>query len=100
MVDIPDPLRTHTGGRSGECPRLSPDIGLREVARRTPGAGFPVSQYLVYRSTNGSSFTVVKRTTSTTVRVKSSKKKTYWFYVVADSDAGRSERSATTKFPK
>ena len=73
---------------------------LRVHWRASEELGSPVSQYLVYRSTNGSSFSVVKRTTSTTVRVKSSKKKTYWFYVVADSDAGRSERSATTKFPK
>ena len=73
---------------------------LRVHWRASEELGSPVSQYLVYRSTNGSTFSVVKRTTSTTVRVKSSRKKTYWFYVVADSDAGRSERSATTKFPK
>jgi hypothetical protein len=73
---------------------------LRVHWRASEELGSPVSQYLVYRSTNGSSFSLVKRTTSTTVRVKASKKKTYWFYVVADSEAGRSARSATTKFPK
>jgi hypothetical protein len=73
---------------------------LRVHWRASEELGSPVSQYLVYRSTNGSSFSVVKRTTSTTVRVKASRKKSYWFYVVADSEAGRSARSSTTKFPK
>ena len=73
---------------------------LRVHWRASEELGSPVSEYLVYRSTNGNTFSVVKRTTTTTVRVKASKKKTYWFYVVADSEAGRSGRSATTKFPK
>jgi hypothetical protein len=54
----------------------------------------------VYRSKDGTTFSVVTRTTSRTVRVKASKKKTYWFYVVADSEAGRSGRSSVTKYPK
>jgi len=73
---------------------------LRVHWRASEELGSPVSEYLVYRSTNGNTFSVAKRTTTTTVRVKASKKKTYWFYIVADSEAGRSGRSATTKFPK
>ena len=62
--------------------------------------GSPVTRYLIYRSKDSSNFSVVKRTTSRTVRVKAAKKKTYWFYVVADSEAGRSDRSSITKYPK
>lgn len=73
---------------------------LRIHWRASEEFGSPVSQYLVYRSKNGTKFSVAKRTTSRTARVKAAKKKTYWFYVVADSEAGRSDRSSITKFPK
>ncbi|MBK6763581.1 MAG: fibronectin type III domain-containing protein [Micrococcales bacterium] len=62
--------------------------------------GSPVDRYLVYRSTNGTSFKIVKRTTETAAKIKAQRTKTSWFYVIAQSDAGRSKPSRTVKFPR
>jgi hypothetical protein len=66
--------------------------------RESEELGQPVSAYLVYRSTNGASFKRVRSTTSQTTRIKAKRGRTYWFYVIADSDAGRSGQSLTTRF--
>jgi hypothetical protein len=71
---------------------------LRIHWRASEELGEPVTKYLVHRSKNGSTFSVVKTTTATTVRVNAKRATTYWFYVVADSEAGRSGPSATTRF--
>jgi len=62
--------------------------------------GSPIDRYLVYRSTNGTSFKVVKRTTETFAKIKTQRNQASWFYVVAQSDAGRSQPSRTVKFPR
>nr|HPJ18166.1 fibronectin type III domain-containing protein [Actinomycetota bacterium] len=71
---------------------------LRVHWRASEELGEPVSAYLVYRSTNGASFKRVRSTTSQTTRIKVKRGRTYWFYVVADSEAGRSGQSRTTRF--
>lgn len=71
---------------------------LRVHWRASEELGEPVSAYFVYRSTNGTAFKKVRTTTSQTVRVKAKRGRTYLFYVVADSEAGRSEPSGTRKF--
>lgn len=71
---------------------------LRVHWRASEELGQPVSAYLVYRSTNGRKFKKVGTTTSQTARFKAKRGRTYWFYVVADSDAGASRPSGTRKF--
>lgn len=73
---------------------------LRVHWRASEELGEPVSQYVVYRSTDGAKFSVAKRTTATAVKVRAKRKATYWFYIVADSDAGPSAPSTTARFPK
>ncbi len=68
--------------------------------RASEELGEPVTEYLVYRSTDGSRFAIAKRTTQRATKVKAARGKPYWFYVVADSDAGRSEPSARVRFSK
>ena len=58
----------------------------------------PVTSYVVMRSTDGSRFTQVARTSARHVRLRAQRKVKYWFYVVAVSAAGRSAQSATTVF--
>lgn len=71
---------------------------LRVKWRASEELGEPVSEYLVYRSTDGQRFTVAKRTTAVTLRLAAKRGTTYWFYIVADSGAGRSEPSGTSRF--
>ncbi|MFN8183570.1 MAG: fibronectin type III domain-containing protein [Candidatus Nanopelagicales bacterium] len=72
---------------------------LRIRWRAAEELGSPIARYLVYRSTDSTSFKVVKRTTDTNAKVKATRVKA-WFYIVAQSDAGRSKPSRTVTFPK
>ncbi len=94
-----------TGGTAREVPPAAPGKprlkqvkkALRVRWRASEELGEAVRGYLLYRSTDGTSFSVVKRTAGTSTKVKAAARRTYWFYVVADSQAGRSDRSPVAK---
>jgi hypothetical protein len=106
----PPPVYQAPGADEGVAAEIAPDppgkprvtkVSKRRVRvhwRESEELGQPVSAYLVYRSTNGASFKRVRSTTSQTTRIKAKRGRTYWFYVIADSDAGRSGQSLTTRF--
>ncbi|MEZ5157675.1 MAG: hypothetical protein R2687_02470 [Candidatus Nanopelagicales bacterium] len=106
----PPPVYQAPGADEGDAAEIAPDppgkprvtkVSKRKVRvhwRASEELGQPVSAYLVFRSKNGTSFKRVRSTTSQTTRIKVKRGRTYWFYVIADSDAGRSGQSRTTRF--
>ncbi len=106
----PPPAYQAPGADEGAAAEIAPDppgkprvtkASKRKVRvhwRASEELGQPVSAYLVFRSKNGTSFKRVRSTTSQTTRIKVKRGRTYWFYVIADSDAGRSGQSRTTRF--
>ncbi len=60
--------------------------------------GVPVGHYVVYRSKDGKRYSKVRTTKTTTSSLKALPGKVYWFVVVADSSAGESKPSRTTRF--
>jgi hypothetical protein len=90
------PCTKPSAPRSLHATAKSKSVALTWSAPASNG-GAKVSAYKVYKSTNGSSFTLVKTVTTRSATVSSlTKGKKYWFRVVAVNAAGASAPSAKT----